>query len=141
MTQPLEQLGVGCREGKAADFPRADPGQGGAGERLRVACEQLASEKPQVNHFLRVRVGDGFDQVVDPHLHAQFLPQFTLQAMFVGLCSFPFAAREFPEATEMIASPALGDEEFALVKDEPGGHLDRGDDGGWGSSVHRPMPL
>jgi hypothetical protein len=55
---------------------------------------------------------------------AQFLAKFPNEATLKRLAQLAFAAREFPEARQVTAFEALGDEKFLLVKNQPSSDVD-----------------
>lgn len=73
---------------------------------------------------LRVLVLHRAPQRAHLHLDPQFLPQLPLQAGFEGFVGFTFASGKLPEPAEVCPGRAAGDEEAALVEDQPGGDLD-----------------
>jgi hypothetical protein len=69
-------------------------------------------------------VRERFHQVADLRLNAQFLGQFTMEALLEGLARLAFAARKFPQASQVNIRLPLGDEEFVLVEDHARRHFD-----------------
>jgi hypothetical protein len=67
---------------------------------------------------------------------AEFLSEFAFEAVFECFARLAFAAGEFPEAGEVRAGRAAGDEEAGIAENEAGGNFDRK------ARVHlRPMHL
>ena len=58
--------------------------------------EPAAPEKSQVNSFLRVGMGDFFDEFEHLHLAAKFLVQFTAKALLESFTRLTFATGKFP---------------------------------------------
>jgi len=63
-------------------------------------------------------------QSADLDLNAQFLMQFTSQAVLKTLVRFAFAAGELPAAAQVRVRAALSDQEFAFLEDQAGGNVD-----------------
>jgi hypothetical protein len=68
-------------------------------------------------------VGEALKLLVDADLDAEFLAQFADQTGFVSFPRLAFAAGEFPQAREVSAGGALGDEELPGAEDEAGADL------------------
>lgn len=99
--QFFQELRIGLREGVARQFPRENPFEFGAADRLRSAAHPLALEKFQVYCFLAVRVGDFFEQRAGGDFHPQFLSNLADQALLKRFARLPFAAGKFPKAAQM----------------------------------------
>lgn len=67
---------------------------------------------------------DGLDKPANLHFDAEFLHQLAMQRLFEGFARFTLPAGEFPQSGEMPASRTLGDEEFAVPKDQSCADLD-----------------
>ena len=81
-------------------------------------------EEAEADGFFGVSVGDFFDLVSDGDFDAEFFAEFADEAVLESFAELDFAAGEFPEAAEVIAGAALGDEELAGAEDEAGGDID-----------------
>jgi hypothetical protein len=68
-------------------------------------------------------MGDVLDQFAHLGLDAQFLGQFALEALLEGFAGLAFSAGEFPQAAQVRARRALGDEKFAVAEDQAGRHF------------------
>jgi len=77
-----------------------------------------ADEKFQVNGFLRISVSDGFKKFADGDFHAEFLADFTHQALLEGFVRFALATGKFPQAAEMRIGMAPGYEQFAAAENQ-----------------------
>src|SRR5208283_1048666 len=119
--QFFQQLRVRRWKLVMVQFRRADPLECRAAEQLRFSTFQPADKKFQVNGFLRISVGDGFKKFADGDLHAKLLADFTDQALLEGFAGFALAAGKFPQPAEMRPGAALGDEQFAVTKNQGGG--------------------
>ena len=62
-----------------------------------------------------------FHALAHIHDYAEFLMQFSLEAFGKGFAGLAFAAGKFPQASLMTAGRALGDQEFAITKQQPCG--------------------
>jgi hypothetical protein len=91
---------------------------------LGFAAGEGAVEEAEADSFFGVGVGDFFDLAADGDFDAEFFAEFAGEAVFEGFTRLEFAAGEFPEATEVIAGAALGDEKLAGAEDEAGGDID-----------------
>ena len=69
-------------------------------------------------------MSDGFDQLLHVHFDAEFFHQLAMEAGFEGFAGLPLAAGKFPEAAEVRADVAPGDEEPAIAEDQTGGDFD-----------------
>jgi hypothetical protein len=128
-----EQLRVGSGEFVDSELVARDPFHGGAIERSRFATDEAAHEKFQMHGLLGVGVGEFCHQRADRNFYAEFFTEFANEALIGSLAGFAFAAGEFPQTTEVRVGVALGDEQFAVVKQERGGNFNR--------RFHRPMLL
>jgi len=61
-------------------------------------------------------MSQALDQVAYDDLDAQFLAQFTAQALLEGLTRFEFCRREFPQAAEVGVGVPVSDKEFAVTE-------------------------
>jgi hypothetical protein len=66
---------------------------------------------------------DLLDQVAHLGVDAQFLGQFPLETLLEGFARLALSAGEFPQAAQVRARRALGDEQFSLSEDQAGGHF------------------
>ncbi len=64
------------------------------------------------------------DALADVHCDSQFLGQLAPEALGHRFPGLAFAAGEFPQARQVTAFEALGDEKFLLVKNQPGSDVD-----------------
>ena len=96
----------------------------GAANGSRLALGQAAQEEFQVNGFPGVVVGDFLKRLAKRNLDAQFLAKFSNEATLKRLTRLAFAAGEFPQARQVTAFEALGDEKFLLVKNQSGSDVD-----------------
>ena len=106
-----QALSRGPLESSAANGPRLSRGP-------------AAEEEFQVNGFFGVVVGDFLEQLAKRNLDAQFLAKFPHEATLKRLARLAFAAGEFPQARQVTAFEALGDEKFLLVKNQSGSDVD-----------------
>jgi len=83
-------------------------------------------------------MGEVLDEIFYLNFDAQFLPEFAVEALLKGLARFAFAARKFPQAAQVPASGAPGDQKFALAKNQTRGHLNR--DFRWRRRTHGCRP-
>jgi hypothetical protein len=113
-----EKAGVSGGEGVKIELRAVDPCEGLAPESLRLVRPPEAAEKAEVNPFLRILVGDRFDQLACIHFNAQFLLQLPLQANFEGFIRFTLSAGEFPKPAQMPSLRALGDQKLARSEDK-----------------------
>ena len=81
-------------------------------------------EEAEADGFFGVGVGDFFDLFSDGDFDAEFFAEFAREAMLEGFVALEFAAGKFPEAAEVVAGAALGDEEFTSAEDEASGDID-----------------
>ena len=70
-------------------------------------------------------MGDFLKRLAKSNLNAQFLAKFPNEATLKRLALLAFASGEFPQARQVTAFEALGDEKFLLVKDQSGSDVDR----------------
>ena len=91
---------------------------------MRLAVQQAADKKFQVDGFLRIGVGDGLKEFADGDFHAEFLADFADEALLEGFARLAFAAGKFPQPAEMRLGVAPGDEQFAVAENEGGGNFD-----------------
>jgi hypothetical protein len=63
-------------------------------------------------------VGDGLDPLEHFDLDAELLPEFSPQAFRKRLVREAFAAGEFPQASQVISGPALGEEQAPFPEHE-----------------------
>jgi len=68
---------------------------------------------------------DFIEKAAHGNFHAQFLSQFTGQALLEGLGRLSLAAGEFPKSAEMRVRVPSGDEDFAIAKNQGGGNLNK----------------
>ena len=87
---------------------------------------EAADEKFEEDVFFGVGVPDGFEEVYDVDGDAEFFADFAEEALFKGFGGFAFAAGEFPEAAEVGAGLAPGEEDAAAAKNEGGGDFHDG---------------
>ena len=66
-----------------------------------------------------------FNEFADGDLDGEFFANFADEALLEGFARLDFAAGKFPEIREVVVGTALGDEKFAVVKNEGGGDVDR----------------
>ena len=77
-----------------------------------------------MNGFPGVVVGDLLKRLAKRNLDTQFLAKFSNEATLKRLAQLAFAAGEFPQASQVTAFEALGDEKFLLVKNQSGSDVD-----------------
>lgn len=121
--EAVDQLGVGGGEWVGGERFAGDPSEGVAVKGLGFAPWERAVEEAEADGFLWIGVGDFFDLADDGDFNAEFFAEFADEAVLEGLAGLDFAAGKFPEAAEVIAGAALGDEEFTCAKNEAGGHI------------------
>ncbi len=122
--QALKQSFIGRREIALSQALSRGPVVRGAADGARLALGQSAKEEFQVNGFPGVVVGDLFKRLAKRNLDAQFLAKFPNEATLKRLARLAFAAGEFPQARQVTAFEALGDEKFLLVKNQSGSDVD-----------------
>ncbi len=118
------QLEVGGGKGVGIQASLVNPFHRRAIERLRLARQQAAEEKLQVNGFFRVGMGDLGEEFADGNVHSQFLADFPDEALLEGFTRLTLAAGEFPATAQMRRGVALGDQEAAVAKNKRGADLD-----------------
>jgi hypothetical protein len=79
-----------------------------------------APMKPQEDGFFRVGMSKALDELANRDLDAEFLVQFTRQALLKALTGLSFTAREFPKPAQMGVSVPLSYEEFSFTEDQAG---------------------
>jgi hypothetical protein len=89
------------------------------------AGKQLAVEEAEADGFFRIGVSEVFDKFADANFDPEFFANFADEAGFERFAGFDFAAWKFPEIGQVIVGTALRDEEFAFVKNQRGGDVDR----------------
>lgn len=134
--EPFEQLPVGGGELVFAELMRGDPAERRTAQGPGLVLSPRAAEETQMNTPAGIVVIDGFHQFDDINLHAQLLPELTLQALLESLARLALASGELPEPGQMSAGGPLGDEQLTAPKHQAGGHLD-----GLGGRRHRPTLL
>lgn len=113
----FDKLCVGGGELEILELVAGDPAEGLDVNGFRFTGKELAAEEAEVNGFFGVGVCEVFDEFTDGNFNAEFFADFAREAGLEGFAGFDFAAREFPEVGKMIVGAALGDKEFAVVKD------------------------
>ena len=96
----------------------------GTADGTRLTLGQTAEEEFQVNGFFGVVMGDLLERLAKRNLDAQFLAEFADEAFLEALARLAFAAGEFPQAGQVTAFGALGDEKFLPVKNQAGSDVD-----------------
>ena len=82
-----------------------------------LARNQATIEEAEADGFFGISMGEVFDEFADGDLDVEFFADFANEASFECFAGLDFAAGEFPEVGKVIVGTALGDEEFAVVKD------------------------
>ena len=77
-----------------------------------------------MNGFPGVVVCDLLKRLAKRNLDAQFLAKFPNETTLKRLARLAFAAREFPQASQVTAFEALGDQKFLLVKNQTSSDVD-----------------
>lgn len=96
----------------------------GAANGSRLALGQAAQEEFQVNGFSGIVVSDLLERLAKRNLDVQFLAEFPNEAILKSLARLAFTTGEFPQASQVTAFGALGDEKFLLVKNQSCGDVD-----------------
>ena len=122
--EAVDELGVSGGKLIGGEVFGGDPGEGVAVEGLGFAGDEGAVEEAEADGFFGIGVGDFFDLGADGDFDAEFFAEFAREAVLESFTGLKFAAGEFPEAAEVIAGAALGDEELAVAEDEAGGDVD-----------------
>lgn len=116
-------MSVGCGELVGAQCVTRDPGERRAADGARFVSFPGALEELKLDRFFGITMSDRLDQLPNLDLDPKFLHQFAMQCLLKGLTWLAFASGEFPQAGEMPASGALGDEQFAVAEDQSGTDL------------------
>ena len=122
--QALKQSFIGRRKIALGQALSRGPFVRGAADGARLALGQSTKEEFQVNGFPGVVVGDLLKRLAKLSLYAQFLAKFPNKATLKRLARLAFAAGEFPQARQVTAFEALGDEKFLLMKNQSGSDVD-----------------
>lgn len=113
----FDEFGVGGGEWEILELVAGDPAEVLDVDGFGFAAEELAAEEAEVDGFFRVGVGEVFDEFADGNFDAEFFADFASEAGLESFAGFDFAAWKFPEVGKVIVGAALGNEEFAVVKD------------------------
>ena len=101
-----------------------DPTDFGAVERGCPAFPDSAAEEVQLDGFLWILMPDNLKRNRDFDSNVQLLEEFTLKAFLQRFFPLSFTARKFPEAGQVYAHTAFGDQIPAVMTDETSGYLD-----------------
>ncbi len=66
-----------------------------------------------------------FDQIMHPHLDAQFLGQFPVQALLEALALLPLPAGKFPQSPQVALPRTPRNEQPPIAEHQPRRHFDR----------------
>ncbi len=85
-----------------------------------------AKEDVQAHRPLGIMIGQDPEKVLDLDLDIELFLELADHTLFEGLRGLFFTARKLPEAAERIPLPPLGNEEFAVLKDQRRAHFQNG---------------
>lgn len=112
-----------------------------AGDCFRFAGNNRGSKEFQPDCFLGIAVGDLLNLLEDFYFDSKFFADFTDEALAKCFVGFNFSTWEFPQPAQMIVQSPLGNEEFAVPKDNGSRNIDYIP---WTGTLHgdyRPMLL
>lgn len=103
-----------------------DPFERRATERLGFAAWDSTNEKFKPDSFFRIGMGETLEWFADDNFHTQFFPQFANETLSQSFSWFTFAARKFPQPTEMRVGMTLRDQQPTLAKNQSGSNVNDG---------------
>ena len=122
-SEQFEQLRIGSGKFVTLQLFCLNPAKCRATERLRFVRHPATTKEIQENGFFRIGMRYGLNQFKNFNFDSQFLTQFADQALFERFIRFAFATGKFPKPAEMRIRVALGDEKFAVAKNQASGNF------------------
>lgn len=97
----LEYLHVRGGKFMITNLVGRNPFKGGATQRFRFVLQPATLEESQVNFLFGIRVRHRREHLANFRFDPKFLAEFATQTFFESFISVPFAAGNFPHASEM----------------------------------------
>jgi hypothetical protein len=123
--QPIDQLRIGRGEFEVTKLFASNPADILYVNGFGITRNNAAVKKTKAHCLLGITMREFLNLFGDGNFDAEFLMNFPNEARRESFARFDFAAGELPEIRQMIVRPALGDEEFAVVKYQRCGNVDR----------------